>query len=146
MGPCDYGWSCGVIWPCGAGWSCGAIWQCRALLLSSHPRSSNRMGRVSCVEPISRVGLVSCVASFGCMGPFGHVEPCDCVSTSRPSGHVELFGRVGPSGCVSTLRSFDLVGLVGHLVFWLDVVVASYCTKGKRSTGWLIGCLFGWMQ
>ena len=54
------------------------------------------------------------------MGPVGHVEPCDCVSTSRSSGRVGPFGRVGscgcvgrfgslgPCGCVSTLRPFGI--------------------------------------
>ena len=59
------------------------------------------------------------------MGPFGRVGSCGCVGP---------FGRVGPCGYVSTLGSFGHVGPIGNLVFRLNVVVANYCTKGKRST------------
>ena len=98
------------------------------------------MGSVSCVGPVGRV-----VSS-------GRVELCDCVSTSRSSGRVGLFGRVGPfdhvgpCGCVSTSGPFGHLGSVCHLVFWLDAVATSYCTKGKRLTDWYIGWSFGWMQ
>ena len=80
-------------------------------------------------------------------GVVGRVEPCDCVSTSRSSGRVGLFGRVRscgcvgpfgcvwPCGCVSFSESFGRMGPVGHLVFLLDAVTASYCTKGKQSIG-----------
>ena len=57
-----------------------------------------------------------------------------------------LFGRVGPCGYVSTLGSFGSVGPVGHLVFRLDTVAGSYCTKGKRLTGWSTRWSFDWMQ
>ena len=69
----------------------------------------------------------------GRVGSFGSEGPCSCVG---------LFGRVRSCDCVSTLRSFGRVGPVGHLVFWLDGVAASYCTKGKRSIGWSSN----WMQ
>ena len=61
------------------------------------------------------------------MGPFGSVGLCDCVGP---------FGHVGPCGYVSTSRLFGRVGSVSHLVFRLDAVAASYCTKEKRSIGW----------
>ena len=70
------------------------------------------MGEFICVAPSSRVG------------PFGRVEQCDCVSTSRLSGCVGLFvcvgpfGRVGPCGCVSTSRLFGRVGPVLRVVVW----------------------------
>ena len=39
------------------------------------------------------------------------------------------------------------IGLpIGLLVFRLGVVAASYYTKGKQSTGWLIRWSSGWMQ
>ena len=68
--------------------------------------------------------------SQGCLAMwdrFSLVGQCGCVGS---------FGRVGPCGLCSTSRSFGHVGPVGHLVYRLDVVAASYCTKEKRSTRW----------
>ena len=60
------------------------------------------------------------------MGPFGRVEPCDCVSTSGPFGRVGPFGYVGSCVYVSTSGSFGRVGPFGHeghLTMWDLLVV-----------------------
>ena len=46
------------------------------------------------------MGPFVCVGSSGLVGSVGHIEPCDCVSTVAPSGHVGLSVRVAPCGAV----------------------------------------------